>query len=862
MIRWCVWLLERYVSPEIADHIVGDLVEQQHRGTLWVCRETIAALWYLRARPPQRDAFVHSLLADVRVSARLLRRSPTFAIVSILTLSLAIGATTAIFSVIDPVLLQSLPYPHADRLAIVWDRHGDGSRDDIGFATYRDLVAQSHALERAAVVGSWNVTVTGHGEPERVSGDRVSWTYFTTLGARPALGRDFRPDEDIPGHNQVVILSDGLWRRRFGADSSIIGQAVSIDGDPMTVVGVMPAAFANVVSSNAEIWRALGYAVTDPWACRTCHSLRMIARIRSNTSLGAAATEVDQIMARLAKEYPTEYASTGGMLTSLQDEVTASIRPALYALTGAVLLVLVIAAANVVNLQLARGLKRDEEFAVRLALGAGHGRLVRQLLTEGLLLATLGGVGALLIAVVGIPILVAHLPPDVPRLDAIHLDLRAFGVTGAAVVALAVIIGIAPLRRGRSTDLGITLRSSRRLASPGHHGTRAALVVGEIALSMMLLISAGLVARSLTRLLAVNLGLDPTHLLTLEFAAVGPQYQDDAAVYRRHNRVRAAVLAIPGVTSVAVSNQIPLGGNVDMYGVVDPANPAANAALVPNGDRYVVSPDYFSTVRIPILQGRAFAAAEAADTVNDVALVSAALAERLWPGVDPIGKQIQLGGATQPKRTVIGVAGNVHHHGLDAAVTFQWYVPDGQWAGADDFDRLVVRTAGDPAALAATVRQVVTAVDPTQPVLNVATMDHIVAVSTAQRRLALAVFGAFAVTALLLVVAGLYGVLAASVAERTKELAIRSALGATPQDIVRLVIGQGGRFTTAGIALGLAGTFALTRFLRSLLFGIGPMDPATLIGVAVLLTSVTLAACLVPASRAARLNPSGILRGD
>jgi len=858
--RFCIWLLERFLRPEVSASVVGDLMEQRERGTFWIYAETLSALWNLHTRPRTGDGLVTTFLIDLRIAARLLRRSPAFTIVSVLTLGLAIGATTAIFSVIEPVLIRPLPYPQPERLVFVWERDRDGSRDNVGYATFRDFMNESRSIQYGAAIGDWQPTLSGDGRPERVSGERVSWQYFRVLGVRPELGRDFLAEEDVPGQNQVVILSHGLWERRYGADRSIIGRTISINDNPTTVIGVMPASFDNVASPSAQIWRALGYA-NQPFACRTCHHLRMLARIRPEISLATAMTELDQIHRRMEKAYPDEYASDGAMIVTMQDEATREFRPSLLALTAAVLLVLLIAVANVVNLQLARAVRREEEFAIRAALGARRSRLVGQLLTEGLLLALLGGGAGLVVARLSLPVLIDRLPQALPRLSAIHLDLAALGTVTAIVLVLAIVMGLAPAR-GPVGDLGINLRSGRRLSGGRNHVTRAALVVGEVALAAMLLVSAGLIARSLIRLLAVDAGFDPTHLLTLEINSAGANYRSDAPVFAYHDRVREAVAALPGVTSVAVANQLPLAGDVDMYGVIDPDNIPSNPELVPSGDRYVVSGTYFSTMHIPILRGRNFTASETSDTTNRVALVSAALAQRLWPGTNPIGKRIRLGGLKGLDRVVVGVAGNVRHRGLDATSTLQWYVPERQWAGADNQEVLIVRAAGDPSALAASVRKVVTSIDPTQPIVKLATMDQIIGVSTAQRRLALALFGAFAAAALLLAVAGIYGVLAGSVAERTREIGVRSALGATPRAIISLVVGQGGRLSAIGLVLGVAGSFALTRYLRTFLFGVGPTDPTTFVGVVALLGLVTVAACLIPAMRASRVDPSRALRSE
>jgi putative ABC transport system permease protein len=397
-----------------------------------------------------------------------------------------------------------------------------------------------------------------------------------------------------------------------------------------------------------------------------------------------------------------------------------------------------------------------------------------------------------IVARISIPFLISRLPAQMPRVNAIRLDGPALAAVALLVALLAIAMGLAPART-RGGDLASALRSGRRLAGRGSRAVRATLVSGEMALAVMLLVSAGLVGRSLVRLLAVDAGFDPSHMLTMEINSTGPAYAKDAAVYAVHDRVRQAIAALPGVTSVATANQLPLAGNVDRYGVLDADNIPTNPELVPSGDRYVVSPEYFAAMRIPILRGRAFTAADARDTVNKVALVSAALAERMWPGMDPIGRRLIVGGLKAPPRTVIGVVGNVRHGGLDATTTLQWYAPEGQWLNADGQEVVMVRTSGDPAALAAAVRGAITSISGTQPIVKLTTMDAVVASSTAQRRLALVLFGAFATAALLLAVAGIYGVLAGSVAERTREIGIRTALGATPRGIVGMIVGQGGK---------------------------------------------------------------------
>ena len=860
MIRFCIWLLERTLVPELASHVIGDLVEQQERGPLWMLAETISAIWHLHARPRAVVNLLSSVLADLRVAARLLSRSPAFALVSVLTLGLAIGATTSIFSVIEPVLLKPLPYSNAEQLVLVWEQSHDGGRENVGFATFRDLVEQSHTLESAAAMGEWQPTLSDHGDPERVRGDRVSWSYFRTLGIKPMLGRDFLQSEDLPGNDQVVILSYGLWQRRFGGDSSIVGNTISISGKPVTVAGVMPADFDNALSPTAKIWRVLGY-LNQSYACRTCHHLRILARMRPGVTPEMVQTEFGRIKSQLVKAYPKEYATDGMLVGRAQNEITTGTRPALLALAGAVVLVLLIAVANVVSLQLARAIRRAQEFAVRGAVGARRGRIVRQLLTEGMLLAALGGAAGLVVAFIALPVLVAKLPQNLPRLSAIHLDTGALAVVMAIVLLVSIVMGLAPAG-GRFTNFTAALNSGRRLSGGASHRTRAALVVGEVALAMMLLVSAGLLGRSLVRLLDVNVGFEPSHLLTLEINSSGARYASDTSVFDFHDRVRDAVRTLPGVVSVAVANQIPFGGNVDMYGVMDPDNMLANPELSPSADRYTVSTEYLQTMRIPVIEGRGFTVQDGQDGSNKIALVSTSLARRLWPNESALGRRIHLGERKNPSYTVVGVVGDIHHSGLDEKTTMQWYIPERQFFQSDNQEALIVRTAGDPAALAPAVRSAIAAIDPTQPIVKIATMDELVVASTGQRRLALALFGAFAAAALLLAIAGIYGVLAGTVSERTREIGVRSALGATPGSLIALIVGQGGRLAALGIGLGLAGSFALTRYLQSLLFGVAPNDLPTLAAVCVLLAGVTVAACFVPATRAARVDPSIALRSE
>jgi len=872
-----LWMLRHLLPSSEREPFIGDLLEVHEdvaakrgglRAALWLWRETVVAVLTLhRSRRvpaptlPIGDSRMLTLFGDLRHGARLLRRAPAFTLLAVTTLALGIGATTAIFSVADPVLFRPLPYPGADRLVQVGERDADGSSSNVGFLTYLDFVRAARTIERAAAVGDWQVTLDDRGAPERVSGQRVSAGFFSVLGVRPALGRDFTTAEDTPNDNKVVMLSHGLWARRYGGDSSLVGGTISVNGTAYKVAGVLPASFESVISPGAQIWRVLGYDASLPYACRTCRHLRMYARMRQGVTAISMATELTEISARLVREFPKEYPATGAIVRPLGDATLGSSRPVLWAVLGAAFLVLLIAAANVANLQIARAMRREEEFAIRAALGAGKGRLTAQLLAEGMLLAVIGGAAGLLVARLTLGGLVAQLPPNMPRLSAVRLDGIALGVGAVLTVVLGCAVGLIPALRKRRGGLAVALRGGKRLTG-GRHLARAGLVVTEVALALMLLVGAGLLARSLTRLLAVDPGFEARHLLTLQAQATGSNYADSLSVYENHDRIRSAIAALPGVDRVATMNQLPLGGNVDAYGVSAEDKPLANPELAPYGDRYTVSPSYLATMGIPVRQGRGFTDADNTDKAPLVAAVSEGLAARIWPGERAVGKRIRIGGPNAPWRTIVGVVGNIHHRALDASEAYQFYIPERQWQFADNIIAVVVRTRGNPAPLARAVRLAVQGVDQTQPVTALATMDQVIATSTAQRRLALLLFGAFAGLAMVLAIAGIYGVMAGTVTERTREIGVRNALGATPVAILRMVLLEGGRLAAIGLAIGLVGALSLGRFLQSLLYGVGAADPLTLLGVALLLSIVALAACLLPAIRAVGIDPMTALRAD
>ena len=873
--RLALRLLDRRLPEADRESLVGDLVEafteraERHGAAAarrWFWRQTALALLHFafrrapRAPEPPGDPAMTSFLSNVRFGARMLRRSPAFTLLCVATLGLGIGATTAIFSIVNPILLRPLPYDDAERVITLWERDPQGRSSNTTFATYTDVRSAARSLESAAVIGGWEINLAADGSAEHLEGLRVSSSYFRTLGVRPMLGRDFVPDEDVPGRNRVVILSYGLWAERLGADSGVVGRTIALDGAPYTVVGVMPRDFDDVVSPRSRIYRVLGYSADQPWACRTCRHLRMIARVKQGIPVATASAELQQIMDRLVAQYPKEYAASGMIVIPLQDQVTGRVRPVLLAVLGAVALVLLIAIANVTSLQLARAIRREEEFAIRIALGAGRARLTSQLLAEGMLLALGGGVAGLVVAALVLPALLARLPENIPRLASVRLDGEALALASLVTLGLGLVVGLVPAWRSeRATLAGV--RAGRRIAG-GRSLARASLVVTEIALALMLMMGAALLSRSLVKLLSVEPGFDPEHLLTMTVQATGPRYQTDADVWANHDRVIESVRAIPGVLSAAITNQLPLGGGFDSYGFNAQDRPLDNPELAPNPDRYVVSTDYLSAMRIPVLRGRGFEPGDDRADARPVGLVSAALAQRVWPGEDPIGKHFRVGDPSSPWREIVGVVGDVHHRGLEDAATNQFYVPQRQWTFSDAAVVLVVRTKSDPAALAPLVRQAVRVVDPTQPIVGMATMEDVIVRSTGQRRLALVLFGAFAALAALLAGAGIFGVLATRVAERTREIGVRTALGATPGRILALVTGQGALLVALGGTLGVAGTLALARYLATLLYGIEPTDPATLVLVVVGLVIISAVACVVPALRAVRVDPTRALRAD
>lgn len=868
--RLALRLLAWRVPEPDREYLIGDLLEafaekQERSGAIaarrWFWRETMQLLvtrWpeSPAVGPDSSHEASMSFLHSARVAARSLLRSPALATLVILTLALGIGATTSVYSVARAALFSAPPYPNSDRVMLVWERDSDGSESNVGYFTFQDL-SRENVFESAAAMSYWMPTISNGSETTRLAGQRVTWKFFEVLGVKPMLGRSFLAGEDARGANRVLVLSYNLWRSRFGSDSSLVGRDIQVNGFAYRVVGVMPPSFESLISPGAELWGPLGYDATLSYACRSCRHLRMVARLRDGISPVIATQTLDASLQRMKEQFPTEYSSTGAVLTSVHEYVVRATRPALIALLAAVGIVALIACFNAANLLLGRALRREGEFALRVALGASHGRLAALLLSEGVLLALVAGALGSLLAVAGVNVLVTLAPAGVPRLDQVRIDgmalLFAFGLALFTGLAASVLPAYALLRSGLHEGIR---GGTRSVVGGGRHRLRQALVAAEVALAVMLVSSTSLLLGSVTRLLAVDGGFATQNRLTMELDLAGPAFRDSGSVEQAWRQVISAVQAVPGVREVGLASMIPLGGNVDMYGMHledRPGNPADD----PSALRYAVTPDYLKAMGIPLKSGRAF-------TVDDrlgapsVVLLNEHAAQQLYPGGNAIGRRLQVGGS-RPVATVVGIVGNTLHRGMDSPQEMQVYIPSSQW-GEESGMTLVVHTNVRSETATRSVQEAVRRVIPGIAISRAATLDRLMGESTANRRFALALFAAFAGVALLLATAGLYGVLAATVVERTREIGVRTALGAPRGRILGLVLRQGMVLTGLGLAIGLFATWGSTRIISTLLYDIGASDPVVLMAVISSLGAAALLACALPAWRASRVDPVIALR--
>jgi putative ABC transport system permease protein len=808
---------------------------------------------------------VEQLIQDVRYGLRMLVKNPGFTAVAVVALALGIGANTAIFSVVNAVLLRPLPYNNSDRLVVILH----GGTDPVAPANFLDWRKQNHVFEGMGAAESWTPTLTAVERPEQLWALRVTSDIFPILGVQPLLGRTFSPDEDQPGKEHEAVLSYGSWQRHFGGDAKVIGRSMTLDGESYTVIGVMPREFkfAPFWATKAELY--VPFAFGDRATSRNGNSLRIFARLQPGITLAEARAEMATITARLNKEYPGTNRDVE--VLSLKDKVVGEVRPALLVLLGAVGFVLLIACANVAHMLLARATVRQKEIAVRTALGARRLRLVRQFLTESILLAFLGGGAGLLLALWGIRVLVALSPAGIPRVETIGLDSHVLMFMFGVSVLTGIAFGLFPALKASAVSLNDSLKEGGRGSTESirRNRLRSLLVASEFALALILLIGAGLMIRSLFALQAIDPGFNPQHLLSMVVRVGGSKAGEPGHRAAFYQHLLEQVQSLPGVQSASYINHLPLAGDIWgwpfwVQGRPIPPPGEGNVAVY-----RVVMPGYFRTMQIPIVRGRDVIDADQMNAPGAV-VVNEALAHRVWPGDDPIGKHLTMDDPTKPAPnwlTVVGVAKNAKQNEWAADPYFEVYLPYLQshefqespksaWA----YLTLVVRSTGDPTSLGSAIESEVRSLDKNAVVSQVQTMEQVVSDSTAQPRFYLLLLATFAAVALVLAAVGIYGVMSYSVSRRTHEIGIRMALGAERRDVLRLVVGQGMVLALAGTAVGLLGALGLTRLMASLLYGVKPYDPATFLVVSVVLCLVALAANYIPARRATKIDPMVALR--
>jgi len=811
-----------------------------------------------------------TLLQDARYGLRNLARNPGFALVAMLTLALGIGANTTIFSVINNTLLKPLALPGADRLVLVWETFGKGpdNWNIVSAPNFHDFERQGHSFETMAIFDSggrgYNLSATGNRqEAEQVSGLRVSAGFFAVLGVKPLFGRTFLPEEETLGKDREVVLSYGLWKRRYGGDLSLAGRTIRIDGADFTVIGVMPREFAWQFWSGAprQLWVPVGYTKTD--FGRGDNSFLAIGRLKPGVSVEHARAEMEAVGRNVSSQYPTDDANMGATVSPLGDYGMEGLRTTLLTLLAAVAFILLIACVNVANLLLARGAARQKEFAIRRALGAAGSRIARQLLTESVLLALAGGAAGLLLAGVGTRLLFyvfklnsLYLP--MRPVDSIPMDGRVFAFALLVSCITGVLFGVAPAVSALRTGINEPLKEGgRSAATGGGNRLRHVLVASEVALAMVVLAGAGLMIKSTTRLLGVDPGLNPKNVLALGMSVPQEEiYVGPPGLPRFCQDLEENVGAIPGVVSVAAVGHLPFEGNAGRSFQIE-GQPAAAPGQLPGASYSVACPNYFRTMGIPVLKGREFTAQDTVSAPGAI-VINETMARAFWPKQDPVGRAIRLGGSDGLRLTVVGVVGDVHFLGLDAPVERQFFRPYTQ-AGWPVMN-VVVRTIHAPAAFGAAVKKAIANVLPDWPVSGFQTMEEVVHDSTGSRRFPMLLLSVFSVLALLLAAVGIVGVVGHSVTQRTHEIGLRMALGAGTVDVLRLVVSGNMLWVLSGLAAGLAGSAGLTRLLSGLLYGVRPLDPVVLGTVSALLAGVALFASYLPARRAARIDPMEALR--
>jgi putative ABC transport system permease protein len=809
---------------------------------------------------------METLVQDVRYAVRMLLKNPGFTLVAALALALGIGANTAIFSVVNAVMIRPLPYRDASRLVMVWeDNYNRGKHQNvISPANFLDWKEQSDVFEDMAALYDTHVNLTDVADPEELAGQRVTLNMFDLLGAQPMLGRTFEPDDAQPGRQDSVILSYGLWQRRFGGDKEIVGKTIKLNTRTFTIIGVMPPDYqlfvkqGSITGDRAEIWMPILF--DNDARVRRGRFATAVARLKDGVTLQQAQSQMTSLAASLEKQYPEFNTAWGVNLVPFREQFTGEIRPALLVLLGAVAFVLLIACANVANLLLARAASRQKEMAIRLAIGASRARIIRQLLIESTALAFLGGAAGLLLAMWGVDALFALGPKELLPTGGARLNLIVLGFTMLVSLLTGLIFGLAPAMEASRPNLNEALKEGGKAAVSGgrSHRLRNLFVIAEVAMALVLLVGSGLLIKSFARLQSVNPGFNPKNMLTVRVSLPFAKYRGEGKSEQFFRDALARVRQIPGVHSASAVNFLPFAGSgaATRFNVVGrPAPPPGEEPIV---DSRVCDADYFQTMGIPLIKGRTFNEREQTVT-SHVVIINETMAREMFPDQDPLGQRLVIEMMDNPPPCeIIGVVGDVKHTGLDGEVRAMSYWPHVELAYP--FMTLVARTDGDPLNYVAAVRREVQALDNDQPIASVYTMEQLMSESVARARFSTTLLAIFAGVALILAAVGIYGVMSYAVTQRTHEIGIRMALGADNRAVMRMVIRQGMTLAVIGVATGLAASFALTRLMATLLFGVSATDPTTFIAIALVLTAVALGACFVPARRATRVDPMVALR--
>jgi len=805
---------------------------------------------------------MEALLQDIRYALRTLLKRPAFTIIVVLALALGIGANTAIFSVVNSILLRPLPYKNPDRIAMVWlDNHKLGvDQDWHSYPNYVDYRDQNSVFEDIAAFNDRSFNLTGTGEPVRVVGAWATANLFSVMGVDPMKGRAFSVEEEEPGKDRVAVISYGLWQRRFGGNPDVVGQPISLNGVDRTIVGIMPPSFM-FPEKTTELWIPLAASPRNKQA-RGSFWLKAVGRLKPGVPIEQARADMGAIASHLEEQFPGIMAGYGVNLVPLHEQVTGKVRTALLVLLAAVAFVLLIACANVANLLLARAAAREREIAIRTALGASRWRIVQQLLTESALLGLVGGAVGLLLAIWGLDALVKLSPATIPRLDQIGIDGRVLGFTAAVSLLTGFIFGLVPALQASKPDLNETLKEGGRGTTGGARGRRirSSLVISEIALSLVLLIGAGLLIKSFIHLQKFDLGFKPDHLLTMRVQLPGSKYREEKQLVNFFQQLLPRMESVPGVQSVGGISEIFLNDTPNSTNFTIEGRPAQTAAESIEVPLDAVTANYFRVMGIPLLKGREF---DDHDAIGSplVVIVNNTFARRFFPDEDPLGKRFIYGqpdGANPPWMTIVGVVSDMRRTGFERAVRPETFLPQNQQP--DGGLTLVARTSGEPTNFAGALRDAIWEIDKDQAVYNIKTMDATLAEMTSERRFNTLLLGLFAAVALILASVGIYGVISYSVAQRTHEIGIRIALGADRRNVLRLIVGQAMGLALIGVGVGLTSAFILTRMMTSLLYSVSATDPTIFTLIAVILTGVALGASFIPARRALKVDPMIALR--